>query len=51
MQMNVIQLSPQAEEESQMSHHRSPYVVHQDRFGHLKTVYQVITGKQSSMLL
>ena len=34
----------QTEEESQVSHHRSPHVVHQDRFGHLEAIYQVISA-------
>lgn len=35
------QLFPQAEKESEMSHHRSPNMVHQDRPGHLEAFYQV----------
>lgn len=31
----------QTEEESKMSHHRSPNVVHPDGPGHLKTFHQV----------
>lgn len=49
VRMNAVQTF-QTEEESQVSHHRSPHVVHQDRFGHLETVYKVISAEHASLV-